>query len=862
MRRIYSMLAIAGMLFATACSQDEVSETQIGGESQVTFTTELPSALAASRTMGDGTTATTLSYAIYKAGSTTPLITSEDEITFNTELKANFDVSLVNGMSYDIVFWADAENSIYTFDADKQTITANYTTANQESYDAFYAVVKNMAVNGAAKQPVKLYRPFAQLNIGTNDADQAATAGLVVSETSIKVNAYKTLNLYSGEVSDETNLTYAMYDIPTGDTYPVADHDYLAMNYILVPADPSTYDVTFTVYENEAAINTRTYNAVPLQRNYKTNIYGRLLTSTTEFNVEIKPAFTADTTYEVPESVWEGEVEEPTVDPVDPNVYTVANAAELAWFAQKVKNGEEFAGKTVKLTANIDLENKPWEPIGLDSDGKKFKGVFDGNDKVISNLYVNIQTGGQVSAGLFGSLNGTVKNLTINNANIECLTWGGDDNAQGIAVVAGAAQHGATIENVKVYNATLKGNRRIGAISGYFAGTISGCIVDGITIVNTPDNTTGSYNNGDKAGALIGQTNGNGGATPHKLINNTVNNFNLTGHRDLGGIGGYVAAGVEFTGNTVTNGIITVDQRIIGIGADAANTNPIVGRTLVPDATNSYDNVTIYTVAADGSLTDASGNLYVTNSEQLNGAIAKATAGTVINLDANGTYEGCFDIKGKSDITLQGDAAIKGMVYISESKATFNGLTFSNPDAVKTVPDNAGDLVDQKVNGMNPVVGVYVETTVAFNECTFNIDGNVDYGFSSYASTNSTFEGCTFNCYNKRPIATNGAKTTVNGCTFVDQYHYSLRIFENDQKFQTVTYTNNTVTGVSAPNKGHFEGINISKKGSTAIVKGEFTVSGNTATHGGTPVELKYRHHTAVTLDPTCTLNGVTFESE
>ena len=295
MKKIYSLVAVAGLAFATACSQDNYTETQVGGESQVTFTAELPatqSSRAVANEYGNGATATTLSYAIYEMGQKTPLIVSQDEVTFNADLKASFSVSLVNGRSYDVVFWADAPNSIYTFNAATQTITADYAKANQESYDAFYAAVKGMAVNGAAQQPVELYRPFAQLNIGTNDTQDAATAGLVVTETQISVNAYTTLNLYTGEVEEQTtNLTYAMSAIPTEYGFPVANYDYLAMNYILVPADATTYDVTFTTYEGQTAVNTRTYTAVPLERNYKTNIYGRLLTSTTDFNVEIKPAF-------------------------------------------------------------------------------------------------------------------------------------------------------------------------------------------------------------------------------------------------------------------------------------------------------------------------------------------------------------------------------------------------------------------------------------------------------------------------------------------------------------------------------------------------------------------------------------------
>ena len=136
-----------------------------------------------------------------------------------------------------------------------------------------------------------------------------------------------------------------------------------------------------------------------------------------------------------------------------------------------------------------------------------------------------------------------------------------------------------------------------------------------------------------------------------------------------------------------------------------------------------------------------------------------------------------------------------------------------------------------------------------------NLTGPTVYGFYGYAHNTPVFEGCTFNCNKIRPIANNGDSITVTGCTFVDQYHYSVRIFENQGERQTVVYTNNTVTGTN--DKGEFEGVNISKKGDPATIFADFTINGNTE-------GLKYRHHKAVTMDPSCTYDvaGFAFERE
>lgn len=135
----------------------------------------------------------------------------------------------------------------------------------------------------------KLRRPFAQINIGTDDFDAAAAAGYTVSESTIGVATYKTLNLLSGEVSDPVTATFVKKPIPTEDSkFSVnsKDYKYLSMSYVLVPKDKETVDIAF-----DYTLTNRTFTNVPVQRNYRTNIYGSLLTNTADFNVVIAPGF-------------------------------------------------------------------------------------------------------------------------------------------------------------------------------------------------------------------------------------------------------------------------------------------------------------------------------------------------------------------------------------------------------------------------------------------------------------------------------------------------------------------------------------------------------------------------------------------
>lgn len=133
------------------------------------------------------------------------------------------------------------------------------------------------------------------MNIGTDDFDAAKASGLEVTQTEVVAKAFATLNLATGEVSDEADRTFTMKAIPTASDgeFPVAGgYKYLSMDYLLVGADKATVDVAF----NYGGPQNRTFTNVPVQRNYRTNIYGSLLTNTTDFNVVIEPAF-ATTNY-------------------------------------------------------------------------------------------------------------------------------------------------------------------------------------------------------------------------------------------------------------------------------------------------------------------------------------------------------------------------------------------------------------------------------------------------------------------------------------------------------------------------------------------------------------------------------------
>ena len=296
----------AAALLVTSCNDEMDNGLKTGDDGTVTFTAQLPSEMG-TRAFADGLTAKHLQYAVYEAGQSTPLKVFGDETTVVGEaemnnLKQTVSLKLTTGKTYDVIFWA-ADNSAkkpYTFDPLTQTVKIKYTNvySNNDICDAFFKK-ETITVSGNQNVDVKLTRPFAQVNIGTDDFDAATIAGLNLTQTQVKATAGDILNLATGKMEGtEAIRTFKMKAIPTADdgAFPVAGYKYLLMAYIPISDTKETVDMTFG-YNGKSTF--RSFTNVPLQRNYRTNIYGSLLTNSVDFNVVIEPAFSGEFAHEV-----------------------------------------------------------------------------------------------------------------------------------------------------------------------------------------------------------------------------------------------------------------------------------------------------------------------------------------------------------------------------------------------------------------------------------------------------------------------------------------------------------------------------------------------------------------------------------
>ncbi len=277
--------------------------------------------------------------------------------------------------------------------------------------------------------------------------------------------------------------------------------------------------------------------------------------------------------------------------------YEIRSYEGLKYFRDSVNGGNSYLGATVNLVSDLNLNNEDWTPIGLNADSAAycFKGTFNGNGYIISNLTVDRTsvTPAYEATGLFGALFGTVKNLVIDCATVSGVSAPSSEGltTNGNAIVAGSLMNGAVIDGVTVKNSTLSGNRYVGTIAGYVYGSVTNCKVENVTVKATPDNLfEGAYDNGDKAGGIVGYFPDAG----YKVENNTVSELTLTAARDMGAVVGMAGDITDVLNNNVDTATLYVDQSLLP-STKAYNAGKIVGRySGTVDSTNTYLNVTIY----------------------------------------------------------------------------------------------------------------------------------------------------------------------------------------------------------------------------------------------------------------------------
>lgn len=244
-------------------------------------------------------------------------------------------------------------------------------------------------------------------------------------------------------------------------------------------------------------------------------------------------------------------------------VYVLRTPEQFAGFSDLVNGGETFSGITVKLGANmtfnsdLDSDNvKPFTTIG-DALAHQFKGIFDGQNCSLNNLFINKESSAR---GLFGFVdNAVLSNFRLYNIKIISSTGG-------VGAVVGRVGN-ATVENVNVCDANIiAAGGYVGGIAGYPLNdssstnlTIKSCSFNG-NIGSSKENQCSSV------GGIIG---GYSCSSGNVIITDCVASLSVEKYCDVSAIVGVIGKGTyDFSGNKID---ITVDFN--GITAPTSSTH-------------------------------------------------------------------------------------------------------------------------------------------------------------------------------------------------------------------------------------------------------------------------------------------------
>lgn len=314
MKKLLFFVALAAtMLFANSCSKEDVATSS--NDVQLNFTLGI-NGIMGTRTTVD-MTVDQLSYSIFDANGNLLENFGADGIevienAFAGGACENVSVSLVKGQTYTIVFWAqDSSCDAYTVTAKQNglTVDVDYNGGNNdETRDAFYAS-ETFTVEGDAVIDVVLKRPFAQINLGVTaeDWNTAVASGINITKSKATIkNVPTSINLLDGSVSGETAVSYDFASIPTEATRAASNvktltvddeaYKWLSMSYVLTDESKSTLEAdglqfTLETSNGDEIVFDEGLHNVPLQRNWRTNVVGNVLTGNVDFKVAVDNVF-------------------------------------------------------------------------------------------------------------------------------------------------------------------------------------------------------------------------------------------------------------------------------------------------------------------------------------------------------------------------------------------------------------------------------------------------------------------------------------------------------------------------------------------------------------------------------------------
>lgn len=755
------MFAAAGMLLATSCSNDELDVVQSGNEAQVTFSLAAEGSIA-TRAISDGTGAKKLVYAVYNAnGELIKTIANADvngqivdNSAFDNGLTENVTITLAKGQQYTVAFWAqDPKCTAYTT-TDLENVEVDYAGLNNdETRDAFFKA-ETFTVTGNTEINVVLKRPFAQINVGVYQTDwnAAVASGIEIEKSKVTIEkAATSINLLTGEVEGEETVEYGFATIPTQFTTPETldvdlDKDgtkekyvYLSMSYILANDATTGYakatledlDFTFAPKSGNNINFSEGLNAVPVQRNWRTNIIGKILTGDVTFNITIDP-------------IYDGEYNNGGAQPVNINGVYYATIQDAV---NNVKDGEVIKVATGTYTEVVKVTG-----------GKNFTLEAAGPNVVIAAL--DHQSNGTPSTV-------KVKGITFDNS-VTTAGWF-TGTAPNIAPCVGAWGGNLTFEDCAFI---------VAGTSGKETGVMTWWTTEN-NVMSLSFNNCTFEGKDDHANARAMQIYG--------YVNMEVNNCSFNTKKD------YTLKYVAQNGNiaTFSNNIVNNSENFVELGSSAypgTNYTANINNNTLGKGVNTHtiahdENQTVnvngnVSVIAEGVVKDANGNYIASSNEGITNAISDGA--TTINL-TQGNYVIPSSAKGKTltiigtgtpedvkvAVTKVGTGGENCDYAFDGSTVTFEGITITtNSSTYIGYARCKGTYKNCVINGTYTLYG-----DSKFENCTFNVSGDV-YNIWTWGAKNIEFDRCTFNSDGKALLlyqeGTNTVNLTVKSCIFND----------------------------------------------------------------------------------------------
>lgn len=792
------MFAAAGMLLATSCSNDELDVVQSGNEAQVTFSLAAEGGIA-TRAISDGTGAKKLVYAVYNAnGELIKTIANTDvngqivdNSAFDNGLTENVTITLAKGQQYTVAFWAQNPNCTAYTTTDLKNVTIDYAGLNNdETRDAFFKA-ETFTVTGNTEIDVVLKRPFAQINVGVyqTDWDAAVASEIEIEKSKVTIEkAATSINLLTGEVTGEETVEYGFATIPAQfDTPETLDVDldkdgtkekyvYLSMSYILANDATTGYakatledlDFTFAPKSGNNINFSEGLNAVPVQRNWRTNIIGKILTGDVTFNITIDP-------------IYDGEYNNGEAQPVNINGVYYATIQDAV---NNVKDGEVIKVATGTYTEVVKVTG-----------GKNFTLEAAGPNVVIAAL--DHQSNGTPSTV-------KVKGITFDNS-VTTAGWF-TGTAQNIAPCVGAWGGNLTFEDCAFI---------VAGTSGKETGVMTWWTTEN-NVMSLSFNNCTFEGKDDHANARAMQIYG--------YVNMEVNNCSFNTKKD------YTLKYVAQNGNiaTFSNNIVNNSENFVELGSSAypgtnytANiNNNTLGKGVNTHIIANNENQTVnvdgnVSVIAEGVVKDANGNYIASSNEGITNAISDGA--TTINL-TQGNYVIPSSAKGKTltiigtgtpedvkvAVTKVGTGGENCDYAFDGSTVTFESITITtNSSTYIGYARCKGTYKNCVINGTYTLYG-----DSKFENCTFNVSGDV-YNIWTWGAPNATFDKCTFNSDGKAMLlyGTENTNLTIENSVFNDKggltdLKAAIEIGNDYGKSYTLVVNNTVVNGYEINDKG------------------------------------------------------------